>query len=212
MTISIGVLSLLCTPLVHLAMWIRNFYCGKRVKKSKEPLLGRLLLLFYIIFGISLFFIKEYYNWQWCNLLSWNSPYIPYFIYTGSFICIISAILLSWVHCHLGKNWTPTVNLLEDHKLITSGPYRLARHPMYTVFFIYCFGYLFASNNWLFFILVTLTITYAASRISLEERTMLAEFGKQYFKYKETTGAFFPRTCSWDCGVSMKEAYEIVAS
>ena len=83
---------------------------------------------------------------------------------------------------------------------------------MYTVFFIYCFGYLFASNNWLFFILATLATTYAASRISLEERTMLAEFGKQYFKYKETTGAFFPRTCSWDCGVSMKEAYEIVAS
>ena len=82
---------------------------------------------------------------------------------------------------------------------------------MYTVFFIYCFGYLFASNNWLYFILVTLTITYAASRISLEERTMLAEFGEQYLKYKKTTGAFFPRTCSWDCGVSMKEANEIVA-
>ena len=33
---------------------------------------------------------------------------------------------------------------------------------MYTVFFIYCFGYLFASNNWLYFILVTFTITYVA--------------------------------------------------
>ena len=103
--------------------------------------------------------------------------------------------------------------MLEGHSLITSGPYQLARHPMYTVFFIYTIGLLFATNNWLLFLAVLVNLIYASSRIRDEEYTMLKEFREEYVTYKRSVGAFLPCT-DWfcECGVPLGDAEVFVTS
>jgi protein-S-isoprenylcysteine O-methyltransferase Ste14 len=42
------------------------------------------------------------------------------------------ALFTVWARVHLGMNWSGTVTVTEGHELITSGPYAVVRHPIYT--------------------------------------------------------------------------------
>ncbi len=50
----------------------------------------------------------------------------------GALLCIMGIALAIWARVHLGRNWSPAPALKEGHELVTSGPYKLIRHPIYT--------------------------------------------------------------------------------
>jgi len=49
----------------------------------------------------------------------------------GVILCAAGIAFVAWARQHLGKNWSQTVAVKKGHELVTSGPYRYVRHPMY---------------------------------------------------------------------------------
>jgi protein-S-isoprenylcysteine O-methyltransferase Ste14 len=112
----------------------------------------------------------------------------------GGVLCLI--VGLWWFqrsHSDLGKYWSVTLELRENHRLITKGIYRYVRHPMYAALFLYSIGQALVVPNWVvgpsYF--VTFGILFAL-RIGAEERMMLEAFGDEYAAYKARTKLLVP--------------------
>ena len=93
----------------------------------------------------------------------------------------------------LGKYWSPQLQVQKEHKIITSGPYRVIRHPIYTAMFIWVIGLALFTASLVFALLALLTIIVLILRIPKEEKMMIEQFGDEYKKYMQITGRFFPR-------------------
>lgn len=108
-------------------------------------------------------------------------------------VLTISGVLLSiWARSHLGKNWSSHPAVKENHELITSGPYRLLRHPIYAGMLAALLGSLLCSSNpfWFYFLIVMgVTIVY---RVPVEEEIMMRTFPETYPAYKKSTSALIP--------------------
>jgi protein-S-isoprenylcysteine O-methyltransferase Ste14 len=114
---------------------------------------------------------------------------------------ILGAMLLCaglWLfwrsHADLGKSWSVTLELRENHRLVTSGVYRFIRHPMYASFFLLAAAQGFLLNNWLagWSAAVAVLLLYVV-RVPAEEAMMLGSFGAEYRSYVERTGGLVPR-------------------
>ncbi len=105
-----------------------------------------------------------------------------------------AAILLWKTHRDLGRNWTPTLSIREDHTLVTEGVFKSIRHPMYTAHLLWALAQPLILPNWIigFSFLVTQILQYLL-RIKPEEQMMLDLFGDQYQEYMNNTGRFLPR-------------------
>lgn len=97
-----------------------------------------------------------------------------------------------WARLHLGRNWSGTVTIKQDHELIRSGPYALARHPIYTGLLTAFAGSAIAAGH-LGALLATLLISVVLwSKIRLEERWLCEAFGEQYPRYRREVKALIP--------------------
>lgn len=98
-----------------------------------------------------------------------------------------------WVFRSLGRQVSETVLTKEHHELVTAGPYRWIRHPLYATGIALFLAVGLIAANW--FILLFALIALAGIRfvvIPLEERELLAKFGDQYRGYMHRTGALVP--------------------
>jgi len=95
----------------------------------------------------------------------------------------------------LGKNYFVSTNfgaqLFASHQLVTSGPFAIVRHPMYTGLMLAALGSLLIYPTW-----TTLLFAFFAPLISVrarrEEAALVAEFGEQWHEYCLRVPAFFP--------------------
>ena len=96
-------------------------------------------------------------------------------------------------HKELGRNWSITLEIREQHKLVCGGPYALIRHPMYTSFMLMGLGQAFLLSNWVAGLagLVGFAVLFFL-RVDKEERMMLENFGPQYLAYMERTKRLIP--------------------
>jgi len=96
-------------------------------------------------------------------------------------------------HADLGRYWSITLEVRENHRLVTEGVYRRVRHPMYTALFLYSLGQLLALPNWVAgpSYLVCFGILFAL-RIGAEEQMMLDAFGAEYDAYRAKTKRLVP--------------------
>ena len=112
----------------------------------------------------------------------------------GVILGLLVVLLIWWVQEALGDNFDIRLHVREGHTLVTHGPYRWVRHPMYTTIFIWGTSILLLTRNWLigglslFFILIIVV-----TRVAKEEAAMLETFGEEYERYLAHTGRFLPR-------------------
>ena len=110
-------------------------------------------------------------------------------------LCLVfSLILASTAVRKLGKQWSLAARVLDQHDLITSGPYALVRHPIYTG----ALGMLLAtglavSRWWSLGIGAGIYLAGTILRIRVEERLLRASFGDRYDAYARQVPALIPR-------------------
>jgi protein-S-isoprenylcysteine O-methyltransferase Ste14 len=104
------------------------------------------------------------------------------------------SVVLAWMATrHLDKQWRFEAALSEDHELITTGPYRWVRHPIYASIL----GMLLAtglSKTWwpLFLTGILFAIIGTEIRVRAEDRLLAARFGERHARFKEETKAYIP--------------------
>jgi protein-S-isoprenylcysteine O-methyltransferase Ste14 len=109
-------------------------------------------------------------------------------------LCAIGALVLFWLtHKALGRNWSVSLDLREDHRLIADGIYRHVRHPMYSAFWLWALAQALLLPNWIAGPagLVGFGILFFG-RVRREEQMMLNSFGDEYRVYMEKTYRIIP--------------------
>ncbi len=111
----------------------------------------------------------------------------------GIVIFALSLYLFWRSHHDLGKNWSPTLQVREEHTLITDGIYQTIRHPMYTAIWLWVIAQGLLLTNWIAGLAGLITFgTLYFFRVGNEEKMMLDQFGEQYQAYRRRTKRLVP--------------------
>jgi protein-S-isoprenylcysteine O-methyltransferase Ste14 len=114
--------------------------------------------------------------------------------WAGLPVYALGLALLEWVHRTLDTNFSPYLRIRADHRLVTEGPYRRVRHPMYTAFLtVWLGGSLLAANLAVALPGLLGIALVIVTRTPREERMLLDRFGDEYRAYMARTGRLLPR-------------------
>ncbi|HEU5328704.1 MAG TPA: methyltransferase, partial [Thermomicrobiales bacterium] len=115
----------------------------------------------------------------------WRTP--------GLVLELLGLGLATWARATLGEHWTGRVTLTADQPLSTSGPYRLARHPLYTGLLAAALGTAVVQGQVRGLAGFALLIAAYRRKVGYEEPALREHFGSQYAVYAATTPAFILR-------------------
>lgn len=127
-------------------------------------------------------------------LMAWSAIDLPAAVrWAGAGLLVTGMALGAVALRHLGSNVTPTALPRDDAELVTSGPYRWVRHPLYASGLLTLPGAALLMAN--AFVLTVGLATFAVLmvRTRREERELAAKFGAPYDRYRTTTGLLLPR-------------------
>jgi protein-S-isoprenylcysteine O-methyltransferase Ste14 len=145
---------------------------------------------------LALFFYGGVLDWLLPGTrLGWATLPLPLAVrWLGALAALASVPILWWSFGTLGPNYRGGVGLWDDHRLVTDGPYRHVRHPIYAAFVLAMLGAFGLSANWLVGISgVALTMSIPLLRLSTEERELEERFGSAFAAYRARTPRFLPR-------------------
>jgi len=127
--------------------------------------------------------------------LSWSAFSLPAWLRSlGLGSALAGFGLLHWSQQTLGQNWSDTPRLVEGQEVVSGGPYRWIRHPIYAAFLLILGSLLPISANWFIGGLwIGMTSLDVSARIRTEEAMLAGQFGEQYEAYARTTGRLLPR-------------------
>ncbi len=110
-------------------------------------------------------------------------------------LAMAAGLWLFWrSHVDLGENWSVTLEIDAQHRLVTRGVYRFVRHPMYTSFFVSGIGQALLLANWIAGPAALVAVALLVGvRVPNEEAMMISVFGDEYRDYMRRTGGVVPR-------------------
>jgi protein-S-isoprenylcysteine O-methyltransferase Ste14 len=128
------------------------------------------------------------------GLFRWAALDLPVWArWIGVGMGLVFPFVVTWTQRSLGNNVTKTVVTKQEHTLVTSGPYRWVRHPLYTLGFLFFVALSLIGATWYFAVLMALGFIPLFVRTRKEEAMLEARFGDAYREYRQRTGRFFPR-------------------
>jgi|SRR5579859_122794 len=160
-----------------------------KVSVSRKSLLERTLMSSMTLGGfvLPMIFILT-------PLLSFaDHPLYPLAFSAGIACYALGLWLFYRAHADLGTNWSPTLELRENHQLVARGIYRSIRHPMYAAIFLGVFAQALLLPNWIAGpgALVAFTLMFTL-RLRREERMLVEKFGQPYQDYMVRTKRLIP--------------------
>ena len=160
------------------------------IPRFQEPagLIAGRLLVAVPLFGAVLAYLA---NPGWMAWASLDVPSWARWIGVALGLAVIPS--LYWVLSTLGANVSETVLTKPQHQLVTTGPYRWVRHPLYTVGIALFVSLGLMAANW--FILVWAVVAVLGLRLVViprEEFQLEARFGDDYRRYRSGTGSLLP--------------------
>lgn len=120
-------------------------------------------------------------------------PFETSLAWIGTVMLVASMCLFYRTHKDLGRNWSVSLDIRENHQLITKGVYAWVRHPMYSAFWLWAIAQALLLPNWIAGPAGILGFgTLFFGRVFEEERLMLKAFGDEYRDYMNRTARVFP--------------------
>jgi len=152
-----------------------------RVKRDRG---SRVLITFAIVVSMLIAFYFGYANVG--ELPNW-------IFYVGISLVFLGVLVRQYAIAILGRFFSLSVQIAEDHKVVDKGPYRLVRHPSYTGVLITSIGLGLAVQS--LGALLVLLLFFGVSfgyRMYVEERTLLSGLGQDYACYMKRTKRLIP--------------------
>jgi protein-S-isoprenylcysteine O-methyltransferase Ste14 len=178
-------------PAMWLA-WAAYWWILARDVKSSvrvEPVGSRLLhivplsLAFYLLWTptFRVWFLGE----RFLPMANW-----PF--WTGAVLTCAGLFFAIWARNRLGRNWSGLVTVKQGHELITTGPYAIVRHPIYTGLLLAVVGSATALGEWRGVLALVLAVVSCWGKLRFEERWMREQFGEAYQSYSRRVRAIVP--------------------
>jgi len=141
--------------------------------------------------GIGLVMVSFALLWAWVRPASFHKSSASLVL---SMILAPPGVALAWTATrHLGKQWRYAAALREDHELITTGPYRWLRHPIYASMFAMQLATGFCWTWWpLFLASILFFIAGTEVRIRAEDRLLESHFQESFRAWSSRTHAWIP--------------------
>jgi protein-S-isoprenylcysteine O-methyltransferase Ste14 len=108
----------------------------------------------------------------------------------GAALCIVGLAFAIWARVALGRSWGMPMTQHEDPDLVTSGPYRFVRHPIYTGLSAMMIGT--ALVHPLAALPCLCMVGYSVFSAFREERDMERRFPGAYSDYKKSSKMLVP--------------------
>ncbi|MEW6306574.1 MAG: protein-S-isoprenylcysteine O-methyltransferase [Verrucomicrobiota bacterium] len=179
--------------------WLANFVIRAPYIKShqrvpiRSKLKDRVDHALFLAVGVGGFLIPLLYVFT--PLLSFADYSLPLWVGVTATVLLLAGDWLFWrAHKDLGTNWSPTLEIRDQHRLVTQGIYAHIRHPMYSSIWLLVLAQAMILPNYLagFTGLIPFALLYFL-RVGKEEQMMLAEFGAEYEQYLQRTGRLLPK-------------------
>lgn len=128
-------------------------------------------------------------------LMAWSTVDLPLWLRLMSLPLGLLVIAgMSWVHSSLSKQFSRGLEIREDHILVTTGPYRWVRHPMYTIVTLLFVAIFLLTANWFIGLGgMAMSLAVILSRTPREEDMLIETFGDAYSEYMQRTPRYIPR-------------------
>jgi protein-S-isoprenylcysteine O-methyltransferase Ste14 len=167
--------------------WLVSAFGSKRnIAPQLKGFVGIRLGTFILVVVLFRFLNVQNYSFQ--NRVASNNELV---LATGLIIFFLGLLLAIWARLYLGKNWGMPMTLKQDPELVTSGPYRYIRHPIYTGILLAMLGSAIASSIFWLTIFAISGIYFIYSAV-MEEKLMTKQFPKVYPTYKTKTKMLIP--------------------
>jgi len=163
---------------------------GEKISRSVD---GTAMMTFIRIGGLALWLSPLVYlvNPGW---MAWSKIGLPDWArWLGVGLGLLCVMGIYWLFSSIGSGITPTSATRRQHALVTSGPYRWVRHPLYTVGSSLFISFGMMADNWFIAALGILAFIGMAIRTPKEEANLIEKFGDEYREYMKRTGRFFPK-------------------
>ncbi|PMB23836.1 protein-S-isoprenylcysteine O-methyltransferase [Fischerella thermalis] len=159
-------------------------------KKTNQDVWRQYLVFFGLAIIPMVYTLTPWFNFADYTLPTWTN-------FTGIVVLILAVWLFWQSHHDLGSNWSPSLEIRQEHQLVTNGIYKNIRHPMYTAFWLWAIAQVLLLPNWIagFSGIVCWSLLYFL-RINDEEKMMLEQFGTEYSEYMQQTGRLLPKLFS----------------
>ena len=126
----------------------------------------------------------------------------------GIALSVYALILIPMTALTLRRLFVPGAAVLRDHVLVTSGPFRLVRHPLLSAVSAFWLGAALGTLNWLLLALWPLLLIAVHATTRHEEELLRGKFGEAYDAYAARTGSLFPKLLGRGQGLGARTQQE----
>lgn len=174
--------------IIFCAYWfIAAFFVSRAVKR--QSILGRAGSI--ALGAIPYFFLfrnESHHGWLARRFV----PDQAWVVITGIALTYAGIAVAIWARVALGRNWSGTVTIKQDHQLIRTGPYSVVRHPIYSGLLLALLGTALAVGETRGLVALAGAFLMGIFKARTEERFMIEQFGSQYEDYRKRTKALVP--------------------
>jgi len=165
-------------------VWLAPFVLFKRSVEAAKEVDSRAR------WGVVLVAIAYSLLWQ---TKFWERSVGPWRILLSILLFLLAAVLSWTARRALGRQWRLDAGLSADHELVTSGPYRFLRHPIYTSMLCVLLGTgVMITPWWLLLISLLVFLSGTEIRVRVEDRLLRSQFGDQFRDYEHSVDSYVP--------------------
>jgi protein-S-isoprenylcysteine O-methyltransferase Ste14 len=166
------------------AFWLLWLVAAFSMKRERLPWSRELRIRVVMVVIVIILYHLGVFRHYHLNSEPWRGGFGLFLFFAGLSFAI-------WARFHIGRNWGTPMSQKDDPELVTSGPYRLVRHPIYSGILLAGLG-TGVALSWMWLIVFGLAGAYFLYSATVEERYLTAQFPDTYPTYKRSTKMLVP--------------------